>query len=274
MKTNVNMSIINAQNAKTLIEDIKNNALNSENLKNSSAKGLSLPGSAAYSTINTAGSLKAGAGDSGTLPLTLFGSVGSAVSGSAGLGSPSASTGNSSGFSLTGGGVSGLEDDAGGQTTGSLAINSVMFMLRRNLQSANITLNPASLGTLKINISLNPANSLNSFNQAVSGGAITVNMLAQSEAAKNAIQASLDSLQNALKNQGFSSINLNISTGSGYNNNGNGGSANESFNNSFVSGNSDYNSEFSNGTAETQTVSAGANGLRYSNPNALIDYFV
>ncbi|MGC8554845.1 MAG: flagellar hook-length control protein FliK, partial [Candidatus Acidulodesulfobacterium sp.] len=271
VKTNVNMGIINAQNAKTLIEDIKNNVLNSENIKNSSAEGLSLSGSAASSVINAAGSLKAG--DSGTLSSNLFGAAGSSVSGAAGSGSLSASGGNSAGFGLTGSGVSGLEDDAAGETAASLTINSVMFMLRRNVQSATITLNPASLGSVKINISLNPANSLNAFNQAVSGGAITVNMLAQNEAAKNAIQASSDSLQNALKNQGFSTINLNISTGSGYNN-GNGGGANESFNNSFESGVSGYNSRFSNGTAETQAVSAGANGLRYGNPNALVDYFV
>ena len=272
VKADVNMSVINAQNAKTLNEDIKNNALNSENIKNSSAAGLSLSGSAVSSGINSAGSLKAG--DSGSLSSNLFGAAGSAVSAGAGSGSPSASGGNSSGFSLTGGGVSGLEDDTAGETTGSLAINSVMFMLRRNVQSAVITLNPASLGTVKINISLNPANSLNAFNQAVSSGsAITVNMLAQNEAAKNALQASSDSLQNALKNQGFSTINLNISTGSGYNN-GNGGGANESFNNAFASGNAGYNSGFSNGAAETQTVSAGANALRYGNPNALVDYFV
>jgi Flagellar hook-length control protein FliK. len=105
---------------------------------------------------------------------------------------------------LTGNGVSGLEDDTAGETTGSLAINSVMFMLRRNVQSAVITLNPASLGTVKINISLNPSNSLNAFNQAISsGGSITVNMLAQNEAAKNALQASSDSLQSALKIRGF-----------------------------------------------------------------------
>ncbi len=272
VKADVNMDIINAQNAKTLNEDIKNNELNSENIKNSSAVGLSLSGSAVSSRINSAGSLKAG--DSGSLSSNLFGAAGSAVSAGAGSGSPSASGGNSSGFSLTGNGVSGLEDDTAGETTGSLAINSVMFMLRKNVQSAVITLNPASLGTVKINISLNPANSLNAFNQAVSSGsAITVNMLAQNEAAKNALQASSDSLQNALKNQGFSTINLNISTGSGYNN-GNGGGANESFNNTFASGNAGYNSGFSNGDAETQTVSAGANALRYGNPNALVDYFV
>ena len=272
VKADVNMEIINAQNAKTLNEDIKNNVLNYENLKNAAAGGLSLAGSATSYGINAAGSLKNG--DPGSLSSNLFGAAGSAVSAAAGSSSPSASGGNSSGFSLTGGGVSGLEDDTAGETTGSLAINSVMFMLRRNVQSATITLNPASLGNVKINISLNPANSLNAFNQAVSsGGAITVNMLAQNEAAKNALHASSDSLQNALKNQGFSTINLNISTSSGYNN-GNGDGANESFNNSFAAGGAGYNSGFSNVTAETQTVSAGTNGLRYGNPNALVDYFV
>ena len=272
VKADVNMSVINAQNAKTLNEDIKNNALNSESIKNSSSAGLSLSGSAVSSGINSAGSLKAG--DSGSLSSNFFGVAGSAVSAGSGSDPLSASGGNSAGFSLTGNGVSGLEDDTAGETTGSLAINSVMFMLRRNVQSAVITLNPASLGTVKINISLNPSNSLNAFNQAISsGGSITVNMLAQNEAAKNALQASSDSLQSALKNQGFSTINLNISTGSGYNN-GNGGGANESFNNAFTSGNAGYNSGFSNGAAETQTVSAGTNDSRYGNPNALVDYFV
>ena len=272
VKADVNMSVINAQNAKTLNEDIKNNALNSESIKNSSSAGLSLSGSAVSSGINSAGSLKAG--DSGSLSSNFFGVAGSAVSAGSGSDPLSASGGNSAGFSLTGNGVSGLEDDTAGETTGSLAINSVMFMLRRNVQSAVITLNPASLGTVKINISLNPSNSLNAFNQAISsGGSITVNMLAQNEAAKNALQASSDSLQSALKNQGFSTINLNISTGSGYNN-GNGGGANESFNNAFTSGNAGYNSGFSNGGAETQTVSAGTNDSRYGNPNALVDYFV
>ncbi len=272
VKADVNMSVINAQNAKTLNEDIKNNALNSESIKNSSSAGLSLSGSAVSSGINSAGSLKAG--DSGSLSSNFFGAAGSAVSAGSGSDPLSASGGNSAGFSLTGNGVSGLEDDTAGETTGSLAINSVMFMLRRNVQSAVITLNPASLGTVKINISLNPSNSLNAFNQAISsGGSITVNMLAQNEAAKNALQASSDSLQSALKNQGFSTINLNISTGSGYNN-GNGGGANESFNNAFTSGNAGYNSGFSNGAAETQTVSAGTNDSRYGNPNALVDYFV
>ena len=272
VKADVNMSVINAQNAKTLNEDIKNNALNSESIKNSSSAGLSLSGSAVSSGINSAGSLKAG--DSGSLSSNFFGAAGSAVSAGSGSDPLSASGGNSAGFSLTGNGVSGLEDDTAGETAGSLAINSVMFMLRRNVQSAVITLNPASLGTVKINISLNPSNSLNAFNQAISsGGSITVNMLAQNEAAKNALQASSDSLQSALKNQGFSTINLNISTGSGYNN-GNGGGANESFNNAFTSGNAGYNSGFSNGAAETQTVSAGTNDSRYGNPNALVDYFV
>jgi hypothetical protein len=43
LKAGVNMSIINAQNAKTLNEDIKNNALNSENIKNSSAQVYRFP---------------------------------------------------------------------------------------------------------------------------------------------------------------------------------------------------------------------------------------
>ena len=257
-------------NAKTLIKDAAVNALNLSVLS-----GEAKPALSAADGKNTE-ALSAGAsktGDSGSVSSSLFGAADSAVSASAGSVSASASGGNSGGFGLTGGGVSGLEDGTAGETSGSTAINSVMFMLRKNVQSATITLNPASLGTVKINISLSGANpALNQLNQsAVSNGSITVNMLAQNEAAKNILQSSSDSLQNALKNQGFSSINLNISTGSGYNN-GSGNNGSGAFKNPFAGVN--YNGGYSNGAPVQGAVSAGINNFSPRNPNALVDYFV
>jgi hypothetical protein len=258
------------ENAKTLIKDAAVNALNLSVLSGEAKPALSAADGKNIESLS-AGASKAG--DSGSVSSSLFDAAGSAVSASAGSGSASASGGNSGGFGLTGGGVSGLEDGASGETSGSTAINSVMFMLRKNVQSATITLNPASLGTVKINISLSGANSaLNPLNQsAVSNGSITVNMLAQNEAAKNILQSSSDSLQNALKNQGFSSINLNISTGSGYNN-GNGNNGSGAFKNPFAGVN--YNGGYSNGSQGQETVSAAINNLSTRNPNALVDYFV
>ncbi len=257
-------------NAKTLIKDAAVNALNLSVLSGEAKPALSAADGKNIESLS-AGASKAG--DSGSVSSSLFDAAGSAVSASAGSGSASASGGNSGGFGLTGGGVSGLEDGASGETSGSTAINSVMFMLRKNVQSATITLNPASLGTVKINISLSGANSaLNPLNQsAVSNGSITVNMLAQNEAAKNILQSSSDSLQNALKNQGFSSINLNISTGSGYNN-GNENNGSGAFKNPFAGVN--YNGGYSNGSQGQETVSAAINNLSTRNPNALVDYFV
>ena len=265
-----NTNAVNTANAKTLIKDAAFNALNLSVLSGEAKPALSAADGKNIEALS-AGASKAG--DSGSVSSSLFGAAGSAVSVSAGSGSASASGGNSSGFSLTGGGVPGLEDGSSGETSGSTAINSVMFMLRKNIQSATITLNPASLGTVKINISLSGANSaLNPLNQsAVSNGSITVNMLAQNEAAKNILQSSSDSLQNALKNQGFSSINLNISTGSGYNN-GNGNDGSGAFKNPFAGVN--YNGRYSNGSQGQETVSAAINNLSTRNPNALVDYFV
>ena len=265
--TNIaNTNTVNTANAKTLIKDAAVNALNLSVLS-----GEAKPALSAADGKNTE-ALSAGAsktGDSGSVSSSLFGAADSAVSASAGSGSASASGGNSGGFNLTGGGVSGPEYVSAGETAGSAAVNSVMFMLRRNVQSATITLSPASLGTVKINISLNPLNSLNQ--GANSNGAITINMLVQNEAARNMLQSSSDALQNALKNQGFSSINLNISMGSGYNNNA-GGRDGESFKNPFIAANYGV---FSNGTSGSgAAVSAGINGLSSRNPNALIDYFV
>ena len=265
-----NTNAVNTANAKTLIKDAAFNALNLSVLSGEAKPALSAADGKNIEALS-AGASKAG--DSGSVSSSLFGAAGSAVSVSAGSGSASASGGNLGGFSLTGGGVSGLEDGSSGETSGSTAINSVMFMLRKNIQSATITLNPASLGTVKINISLSGANpALNPLNQsAVSNGSITVNMLAQNEAAKNILQSSSDSLQNALKNQGFSSINLNISTGSGYNN-GNGNDGSGAFKNPFAGVN--YNGRYSNGSQGQETVSAAINNLSTRNPNALVDYFV
>ncbi len=265
-----NTNTVNTANAKTLIKDAAFNALNLSVLSGETKPVLSAADGKNIESLS-AGASKAG--DSGSVSSSLFGAAGSAVSASAGSGSASASGGNSGGFGLTGGGVFGLEDGSSGETSGSMAINSVMFMLRKNIQSATITLNPASLGTVKINISLSGANSaLNPLNQsAVSNGSITVNMLAQNEAAKNILQSSSDSLQNALKNQGFSSINLNISTGSGYNN-GNGNNGSGAFKNPFAGVN--YNGGYSNGSHGQESVSAAINNLSTRNPNALVDYFV
>jgi|GEM_PF-3404023 len=272
---NANISNTNAAaaaaNVKTLIKDAAVNALNLNVLNGEARQALS-PADGKNIEALSAGVSKAGDTGSGLASSNLFGAAGSAVS-PAGSSSASASEGNSGGFNLTGGGVSGLEDASSGETNGSAAINSVMFMLRKNIQSATITLNPASLGSVKINISLSSANSsLNPQNlPGVSSGSITVNMLAQNEAAKNILQSSSDSLQNALKNQGFTSINLNISTGSGYNN-GNGNNGSESFKNPFAGIN--YSGRYSNGSPEQGTVSAGINNFSARNPNALVDYFV
>ena len=260
-------NIINTVNTKTLIKDTAVNALNLNVLSGEAKPALSgnISGNNASSGLGAGGS---GSGIAGT------GFSDASISGLNG----SASGGNSGGLNLSGGNIAGLDDSSGG-TNAAAAVNSVMFMLRKNVQSATITLNPASLGTVKINISLNNPNSaLNSLNQsAASNGAITINMLAQNEAAKNMLQSSSDLLQNALKNQGFSSINLNISTGSGYNNqNGNGGG--ETLNNPFVGAN--YNGGFSNGTSGPDSdlvsgaVSNGVNNFAYRNPNSLVDYFV
>ncbi len=267
----VKSAIINTANTKTLIKDAAVNALNLNVLIGEAKPALSgnnegnIAGNnaGADSGSNIAGGIKT----SGFMSAGFSGASISSLNGSA-------SGGNSGGLNLSGGNIAGLDDSSGG-TNAAAAVNSVMFMLRKNVQSAVITLNPASLGTVKINISLNNPNSaLNSLNQsAASNGAITINMLAQNEAAKNMLQSSSDLLQNALKNQGFSSINLNISTGSGYNNqNGNGGD--ETLKNPFTGAN--YNGIFSNGTSDSGSgaVSNGVNNFAYRNPNSLVDYFV
>ncbi|HEC24771.1 MAG TPA: flagellar hook-length control protein FliK [bacterium] len=173
--------------------------------------------------------------------------------------------GNFSGLSLSGGHINDV-NETGGETYGSAAVNSVMFMLKNSVQSATITLTPPSLGTVKIDISIDNANAAaNSLNSSVSNGSIAISMLAQNEAAKNMLQSAFGSLQNTLKNQGFSSINLNVSSGSDYNNNRAGGKRGEAFrDNSFSDA----------GTSTLGIASSASNDFTYRNPNALIDYFV
>ncbi|MHB1545952.1 MAG: flagellar hook-length control protein FliK [bacterium] len=269
---------VNTVNANTLIKDASVNAFNLNVLSGETKQALS--GTSGKNSVNVNVALD----NSGSVSVSDSGS-GSTVSASgktdgfisaafSGINGPaSGSGGNSGGLSLSGGNIGGLEDQTG-ETSASTAVNSVMFMLRKNVQSATITLNPASLGTVKINIALsNPNAALNSLNQsAAQSGSITINMLAQNEAAKNILQSSSDALQNALKNQGFSSINLNISTGSGYNN-GNGNSGSETLKNPFDGAN--YGSGFSNGTAGSGAVPTIADNFAYRrNPNSLVDYFV
>ncbi|MHB1697315.1 MAG: flagellar hook-length control protein FliK [bacterium] len=266
-----NINSIDSKNTGTLIKDAFANAMNLTALNGETKSVLS--------ETDAKGSASGGgnvgnnaAGTHGNNKIIDFIEAGSSQVSAAGLGNP-ASNGNSAGFNLSGGNISGANDSAG-ETSGSLAVNSVMFMLKKNVQSATITLNPASLGTVKINIALNASGSaLNQLNQsAASNGSITINMLAQNEAAKNILQSSSNSLHNALKNQGFSSINLNISTGSGYNNH-TGDNGNETLKNPFI-GNSYNGGSFANGPSGIGAVSSGLNIAAYRNPDALIDYFV
>ena len=180
--------------------------------------------------------------------------------------------GGQAGFGLSGGNAAGSVA-ASGEPSGTMPVQSLMLMLKNNVQSAVITLNPQSLGTVKINISLNNLNqALNSANPQSSGGSITVSMVAQNEAARNALQSSSSSLQNALKNQGFSSINLNISYGSG-SNGGNGGNWNETGEN-LVAKNY-YGGSASGGLSVSAAPSSLMQGASpYRNPEALIDHFV
>jgi hypothetical protein len=250
------------------------NALNLNVLNREAESALSETAGNGKNPVNVyAGNNNSGSGILGGVKTADSGiSAGSFQGAGQGIDNP-ASGGNSGGSSLTGGNIDGLDDPAG-ETNAFKTVNSVIFMLKKNLQSATITLSPASLGTVKINIALSSPNSvLNLFNQSgASGGAITVNMLAQNEAAKNMLQSSSDSLQNALKNQGFSSINLNISTGSGYNN-GAGNNGSETFKNPFAD--AGYNGRFSNTAPESGSIAAGTNNYFGSrNPNALVDYFV
>jgi flagellar hook-length control protein FliK len=179
--------------------------------------------------------------------------------------------GNNAGTTNSGSGqinVNGLNNIESSESSGKIAINSVMFMVKRNIQSATITLKPPSLGNVRIDIVLK--NLQSNLIDAGGGKAITINMLAQNDAAKNMLQSSSSNLQNALKGQGFSSINLNINLDSGKNNQ-NGGN-NEEINKNQLSKN--YSSGSVNGGKAVSGGSfSGFNMTRY-NPDAIIDYFI
>ncbi len=181
--------------------------------------------------------------------------------------------GNFSGLNLSGGHIGDVSETAG-ETPGSTAVNSVIFMLKNSVQSATITLTPPSLGTVKIDISIDNANAAaNSLNSSISNGSIAINMLTRNEAAKNMLQSAFGSLQNTLKNQGFSSINLNVSSGSDYNNNRARDKGGEPHRNRL--GNDFYNvGSLSSGTSTLGIASSDSDDFAYRNPDALIDYFV
>ena len=154
------------------------------------------------------------------------------------------------------------------ESSGKIAINSVMFMVKRNIQWAQVTLKPPSLGNVRINIVLK--NLQSNLIDAGGGKAITINMLAQNDAAKNMLQSSSSNLQNALKGQGFSSINLNINLDSGKNNQ-NGGN-NEEINKNQLSKN--YSSGSVNGGKAASGGSFLGFNMTHYNPDAIIDYFI
>ncbi len=156
------------------------------------------------------------------------------------------------------------------ESSGAITVNSVMFMIKKNIQSAVITLKPPSLGHVKVEIAME--NVTSNLNDGVNKGkTITINMLAQNDAAKNILQSSSPNLQNTLKGQGFSSVNLNINLSSGGNDQGRG-------NNSGVNKNTFTN--FGGGLHNTDKdgivgSSSVANMQRYIyNPLAIVDYFV
>ena len=154
------------------------------------------------------------------------------------------------------------------EPSGKIAINSIMFMVKRNIQWAQVTLKPPSLGNVRINIVLK--NIQSNLIDAGGGKAITINMLAQNDAAKNMLQSSSSNLQNALKGQGFSSINLNINLDSGKNNQ-NGGN-NEEINKNQLSKN--YSSGSVNGGKAASGGSFSGFNMTHYNPDAIIDYFI
>ncbi len=164
--------------------------------------------------------------------------------------------------------INALNNAENSESSGKIAINSVMFMVKRNIQSATITLKPPSLGNVRIDIVLK--NLQSNLIDAGGGKAITINMLAQNDAAKNMLQSSSSNLQNALKGQGFSSINLNINLDSGKNNQ-NGGN-NEEINKNQLSKN--YSSGSVNGGKAASGGSFSGFNMMHYNPDAIIDYFI
>ena len=129
-----------------------------------------------------------------------------------GLSQTSASLGSLNGGSAAGNGTTGsgsnfsnelaasLNNDinsaAGGNTSpASLTASTLSVMLRKNMQSAVITLKPASLGSIKINLSITGADGsgINGLNKL-----IAVNILTQTNEAKNMLQSSSSNLTDAL----------------------------------------------------------------------------
>ena len=208
-----------------------------------------------------------------------------------GLSQTSASLGSLNGGSAAGNGTTGsgsnfsnelaasLNNDinsaAGGNTSpASLTASTLSVMLRKNMQSAVITLKPASLGSIKINLSITGADGsgINGLNKL-----IAVNILTQTNEAKNMLQSSSSNLTDALKNQGFTSINLNIS--SGFSNGGGNGAQSFADNYSADDGKnfaSSVNRRYKN--ADGGSISGGAinrgGALPLMRGNSVIDYFV
>ncbi|MCL4322298.1 MAG: flagellar hook-length control protein FliK [Deltaproteobacteria bacterium] len=164
--------------------------------------------------------------------------------------------------------VNGLNNAENGEPSGKIAINSVMFMVKKNIQSATITLKPPSLGNVKIDIVLK--NLQSNLITADGGKAITINMLAQNDAAKNMLQSSSSNLQNALKGQGFSQVNLNVNLDSGRNNQN--GNNNEEINKNKLFKN--YPGGSVNGGKAVPGGSFSGFNLAHYNPDAIIDYFI
>ena len=208
-----------------------------------------------------------------------------------GLSQTSASLGSLNGGSAAGNGTTGsgsnfsnelaasLNNDinsaAGGNISpASLTASTLSVMLRKNMQSAVITLKPASLGSIKINLSITGADGsgINGLNKL-----IAVNILTQTNEAKNMLQSSSSNLTDALKNQGFTSINLNIS--SGFSNGGGNGAQSFADNYSADDGKnfaSSVNRRYKN--ADGGSISGGAinrgGALPLMRGNSVIDYFV
>ncbi len=164
--------------------------------------------------------------------------------------------------------INALNNVENSESSGKIAINSVMFMVKRNIQSATVTLKPPSLGNVRIDIVLK--NLQSNLIDAGGGKAITINMLVQNDAAKNMLQSSSSDLQNALKGQGFSSINLNINLDSGKNNQN--GRNNEEINKNQLSKN--YSSGSANGGKAAAGGSFSGFNMTHYNPDAIIDYFI
>ena len=208
-----------------------------------------------------------------------------------GLSQTSASLGSLNGGSAAGNGTTGsganfsnelaasLNNDinsaAGGNISpASLTASTLSVMLKKNMQSAVITLKPASLGSIKINLSITGADGsgVNGLNKL-----IAVNILTQTNEAKNMLQSSSSNLTDALKNQGFTSINLNIS--SGFSNGGGNGAQSFADNYSADDGKnfaSSVNRRYKN--ADGGSISGGAinrgGALPLMRGNSVIDYFV